>query len=354
MCWGNAPTLVRVVLGERTHPCTGRFFRPCALAAAPRRQKLSPLFEHTNIALSDFTSCFRAILRGRRMILSQELLDENQTVEPGGLAFVPSDQPKPEPHRFPIESEPKPFPTDSNEPRRESEVHVPIEELQLLAIHSTLDQLSSKRSSRFRVALFFGSVMAIAGFLGWQQRGDELKQMVRLWTPLLASPLFASSGTLSPVSIVEKDDVSASRVVARSADASGQVPVQMTASDRTAGKADELQQQLQSIAHNLSLMKQNLEQLATNQEQLAARQDQVSRAIASLKPTKQEDKPSTARASRSVAQAPQKNKQDLPPPPPISQTGPHRLPSEQAASEESSLEAQQNVVVRAPRPLRQQ
>ena len=222
-------------------------------------------------------------------------------------------------------------------------VDIPMEELRLLASRSsTGGHLSAKRTSRLRIGLLITGLIAVAAFLGWQHRGDEVKQTVSS----LASVLSAPATNPSRFSIVERETISESQLNARRTDASEHnIPAQMAPPARVAETVAELQQQLEAIEHNLSIMKQNLEQLAAKQEQLAAKQEQVSQDIASLRAAKQDDKLNTASARplRSVAAPSRKTTAGLPPPPPMP-----RPPS----SEQTSSEPKQDVVVRPPMPVR--
>jgi hypothetical protein len=301
------------------------------------------------------------------MNFSPAVFQKNQSVDASGVAFVPGDPPRAEAHRSDVRDPGAGRPTlDTTEDRRRAErpVVVPIEELRLLASHSGAGGHSStKRTARVRVALLIAGVVAVAALLGWQHRGDEVKQIASSSLASLVSPSLVNP---SGVATVEKETVAASRVDAPSAVGSEQGSAQTAASDRTAGTVDELQQQLQSIADNLSVMKQNLEQLAAKQQELAAKQQQMSRDIAVLGTVKQDDKVNTAaRPPRSVAPPPQKRTQALPPPPaaprplspgqasePRQQDVVARPPQQQDVTGRSPQ--RQDVVVRPPMPLRQE
>ena len=277
---------------------------------------------------------------------SQEAPQENQSSS--GLAFVPSDRPTAEVRRSnasDLTIRPAASNTSGHQNSAEGAdaVDLPIEELRLLASRSsTGGHLPAKRTPRLRIGLLIIGLIAVAALLGWQHRGDEVKQTVSS----LASVLSAPTTNPSRFSIVERETISESQLNARRTDASEHnIPAQMALPARVAETVAELQQQLQAIEHNLSLMKQNLEQLAAKQEQLAAKQEQVSQDIASLRAAKQDDKLNTASARplRSVAAPSRKTTAGLPPPPPMP-----RPPS----SEQTSSEPKQDVVVRPPMPVR--
>ena len=281
------------------------------------------------------------------MKLSQAVPQENQSADADGLAFVPSDPPTAEVRRFDARDPAARRPAlDTSGYRNRVEgadrVDIPIEELRLLASRSsTGGHLSAKRTSRLRIGLLITGLVAVAAFLGWQHRGDEVKQTVSS----LASVLSAPATNPSRFSIVERETISESQLNARRTDASEHnIPAQVAPPARVAETVAELQQQLEAVKHGLSVMKQTLEQLAAKQEQLAAKQEQMSRDIASLRAAKQDDKLNTAsvRPLRSVA-APSRKTTAAAPPPPM----PRPLSSEQASSE-----PQQDVVVRPPMPVR--
>src|SRR5262245_37390058 len=150
-------------------------------------------------------------------------------------------------------------------------VDIPIKELRQLASHSSHGaRQSAKRTSRLRLGLLIAGLVAVAALLGWHHRRDDVKQMVGLWSFSWASLWPASNMSPSRVSIVETKAISAPRADAPSADApSADAPsadvseeraAQTAQADRAAGAAGDLQQQLQSIAHDLSVMQQRLEQ----------------------------------------------------------------------------------------------
>ena len=238
------------------------------------------------------------------MKLSQAVPQDNQSADADGLAFVPSDRPTAEVRRF-----------DADPAARRpalDRVDIPIEELRLLASRSsTGGHLSAKRTSRLRIGLLITGLVAVAAFLGWQHRGDEVKQTVSS----LASVLAAPTTNPSRFSIVERETVSESQLNARRTDASEHnIPAQMAPPARMAETVAELQQQLEAVKHSLSVMTQTLEQLAAKQEQLAAKQEQMSRDIASLRAAKQDDKLNTApvRPLRSIAAPSRKTTAGLP------------------------------------------
>ena len=281
------------------------------------------------------------------MKLSQAVAQENQSADAGGLAFVPSDPSTAEVRRFDAGNPAARRPAfDTGEYRNKLEgaerVDIPMEELRLLASRSsTGGHLSARRTSRLRIGLLITGLVAVAAFLGWQHRGDEVKQTVSS----LPSALSAPATNPSRFSIVERDTITESQLNARRTDASEHnISAQMAPPARVAETVAELQQQLQAIEHNLSLMKQSLEQLAAKQEQLAAKQEQVSQDIASLRAAKQDAKLNTAstRPLRSVAAPSRKTTAGLPPSPMP------RPPS----SEQTSSEPKQDVVVRPPMPVR--
>ena len=302
------------------------------------------------------------------MNLLQDVLRNNQSAGSSGLAFVPSDRIA-DGHRVDAKVPEAKHPSlDTADVRTgvdgASRVEVPIEELRLLASHSGgRGRLSAQHMSRLRVGLLVAGLIAVAALLGWQHRGDEVKQMASsslatLWPASLVNP--------SRVAIAESKAVAASQGDAASTGVAERAPAQAAPLDRTAA-AGELQQQLQSIAHELSVMKQNLEQLAAKQEQLAAKQEQMARDIAALGAAKQDDKLNTAstRPQRSVTLPPRKKPPELPPPP-----GPRPLTPAQASSGPPQPDVtvrqppqqdmiarpppQQDVVVRPPMPLRQE
>jgi hypothetical protein len=199
-------------------------------------------------------------------------------------------------------------------------VDIPIEELRRLASqanHGAL-QSSAKRASRLRVGLLIAGLVAVAALLGWQHRRDEVNQMVGLWSSSLVSLWPASLMNPSRVPIVETQTISAPQADAPSADGSEQGAARTAGADRAARTAGDLQQQLQSIAHDLSVMKQNLELLAAKQAQLTAKQEQMAQDIASFAAVKSNDTLTTASTPppRSVTVSPRKKPQLLPPPPP--------------------------------------
>jgi len=289
----------------------------------------------------------------------------DQDVETDRLAFPPSDRTTAEAHladgRVPGVGRPTFDMTDN--PRRAENagrVDIPLEELRLLASHAHAGERgSAQRTSRLRVVLLIIGLVAVAALLGWQHRGDEVKQIA---SSSMASVWPASLVSLSGVAIAESETVSASRAGAATADASEPVPGQTASPDRAAGVTVELQQQMQSIAHDLDVMKQSLEQLAAKNEQLASKQEQMAREIASVRAVKPDNKTNAGLARpRSVESAPRTKPAGLPPP------APRMLPPEQTSSSPQPVvrpppqqdavirpPSQQDVVVRPPMPLRQE
>ena len=301
------------------------------------------------------------------MNLLQDVIRNNRSKDASGLAFIPSDRTVADLHRVDTKVPEARHPSlDTADVRTGTEgvgrVEVPVEELRLLASQRGAGgHLSAQHTSRLRVGLLIAGLIAVAALLGWQHRGDEVKQMASssfasLWPASLVNP--------SRVAIAESQAISASRLDTASAGVAERAPA---SPDRPAGTAGELQQQLQSIAHELGVMKQNLEQLAAKQEQLAAKQEQMARDIAALGAAKQDDKlnAASARPQRSVTLPPRKKPSDLPPPP-----GPRPSTPAQASSGPSPQDVivrppppqdvvarpppQQDVVVRPPMPLRQE
>jgi len=306
--------------------------------------------------------------------LSQDGLRADQgaqagSAQAGDLAFVPSGRTTADAHRgdgrLSDDGRPTLNRTD-NRKRAENagRVDVPLEELRLLASHAHAgERWSAQRTSRLRVGLLIAGLVAVAALLGWQHRGDEVKEvasssMASIWPAAPKSP--------SRVATAESETVSASRAEAASAGASEPAPAQTTPPDQVAGVAVELQQQIQSIAYDLSVMKQNLEQLATKSEQLASKQEQTAREIASLRAVKPDNKATAGVVRpRSVESAPRTKPPGLPSP------APRALPPEQISAQTSSPTqpvvrpppqqdavvrppSQQDVVVRPPMPLRQE
>jgi hypothetical protein len=303
------------------------------------------------------------------MNLLQDVLRNNQSADAPGSAFVPTNRPVAEVHRTDAGVPETRHPSlDRADYRRGTEaagrVEVPVEELRLLASHCGAGRrLSSQHTWRLRVGLLVAGLVAVAALLGWQHRGDEVKQMA---SSSMASLWPASPIDSSRVAIVEGEATSASPVDAAKAVASEQAPAPTAPPDRATGPAGELQQQMQSIARELGIMKQNLEQLAAKQEQLAAKQEQMARDIAALRTVKQDDKLTTASGhpQRSVALPPRKKPLDLPPP-----LGPRPLTPAPASARPQQQDVivrpppqqdvvtrppqQQDVVIRPPMPLRQ-
>src|SRR5262249_49079006 len=153
--------------------------------------------------------------------------------------------------------------------------------------------------------------------LGWQQRRDEVSQMVELWSSSLASLWPASLMNRSRVSIVETQTTSAPQAEAPSAAGSESGVARTAQPNRPTSTASDLRQQLQSITHDLSILRQNLEQLAAKQAQWAAKQEQLAQDIASLRVVKSDDKLTTSSTAppRHGTLAP-RNKPSLLPPPP--------------------------------------
>lgn len=195
-------------------------------------------------------------------------------------------------------------------------VDIPIEELRRLASqanHGAL-QSSAKRASRLRVGLLIAGLVAVAALLGWQHRRDEVNQLVGLWTSSLASLWPASLTNRPRLSVVEIPGIAAPQAGAEGAEKGTE---QTARPERVASAPGDLQQQLQSIAHDLIVLRQNLEQLAAKQAQLTAKQDQIARDVVSLGVVKSDDKLTTASTPpmRSVTVLPRKKPLLLPPPP---------------------------------------
>jgi hypothetical protein len=276
------------------------------------------------------------------MNLSPDVLPRPESVDAPGLAFVPSDRPDADVHRADAEIPEAKDPLlnmadDRKVAERSGRVEVPIAELRLLASHSGAGEHgSAQHTSRLRLGLLIAGLVAVAALLGWQRRGDEVKQMAS-----------SSLASLWPAALVNPSRVApdgSQAIVPSQVNAAG-ASEQALAQAAPAESAGELQQQLQSITHELAAMKQNLEQLAAQQTQLAAKQEQMARDIAALGAAKQDDKPNTtsARPQRSATLPPPPRKKPpalLPPP------GPRPLSPEQA----SAPLPQQDVAVRPPPP----
>jgi len=298
------------------------------------------------------------------MNLSQNERRTDQSTEADGLAFLPNDRTTAEAHRIDARVPDDRRPAfDSAKDRRRAEnadrVDVPLEELRLLASHSHVgERWSAERTSRLRFGFLIAGLLAVAALLGWQHRGDEVKQMA---SSSMASLWPASLVSSSGVAAANGEAASAPAAVATDANASAPAPAPTAAPDRAPEVAAELQQKLQSIAHDLSVMKENFEQLAAKNEQLVAKQDQMARDIASLRAVKADNKTTAALARpRGVDTAPRAKPPSLPPPPGIRPLPPEqtsampppvvRPPTQQDAVVRPT--PQQDVVVRPPMPLR--
>jgi len=196
---------------------------------------------------------------------------------------------------------------------------IPIEELRRLASQANQGarQSSAKRTSRLRVGLLVVGLVAVAAFLGWQQRRDEVSQMAGLWWSSLAS-LWPASLTNPPRgSIIETQIVAAPQADTLSVQGTEKGAAQTARPDRAASAAGDPQLQLQSIARDLIVLRQNLEQLAAKQAQLTAKQEQMAQDIASLRAVKSDDKLTTSSTSapHSAPVLPRKKPALLPPPP---------------------------------------
>lgn len=198
-------------------------------------------------------------------------------------------------------------------------VDIPIEELRRLASQANhgARQSSAKRTSRLRVSLLIVGLVAVAALLGWQHRRDEVTELVGVWTSSLASLWPASLTNRPRLSVVEIPAIAAPQADTPSAEGAEKGAAQTAPPDRAASAGGDLQQQLQSIARELSVLRQNLEQLAAKQAQLAAKQEQMTQDIASFRTVKSDDKLTTASTppSSGVPVPPRKKPVLLPPPP---------------------------------------
>jgi hypothetical protein len=301
------------------------------------------------------------------MNLSQNERRTDQSTEAEGLAFLPNDRTTAEAHRIDARVPDDRRPAfDSAKDRRRAEnadrVDVPLEELRLLASHSHVgERWSAERTSRLRFGFLIAGLLAVAALLGWQHRGDEVKQMA---SSSMASLWPASLVSSSGVAAANGEAASASAAVATDANASAPAPAltPTAAPDRAPEVAAELQQKLQSIAHDLGVLKENLDQLAAKNEQLVAKQDQMARDIASLRAVKADNKTNAALARpRNVDPAPRAKPPGQLPPPGVRPPPPEQAsspPPQQAVRPPTQQDAgvrptpQQDVVVRPPMPLR--
>jgi hypothetical protein len=198
-------------------------------------------------------------------------------------------------------------------------VDSPIEELRRLASQANhgARQSSAKRVSRLRVSLLIASLVAVAALLGWQQHRDEVSQVAGLWWSSLASLWPASLMNPSRGSIIETQIIAAPQADTASAQGTEKGAAQTARPDLAAGAPGDLQQQLQSIARDLTALRQNLEQLAAKQAQLTAKQEQMAQDIASLRAVKSDDTLTTSSTSapHSAPVLPRKKPALLPPPP---------------------------------------
>jgi hypothetical protein len=150
---------------------------------------------------------------------------------------------------------------------------------------------------RFCVAVLIG----IGATLGWQNYGDQARDLITAWNPSL-SPLLPPSPT-------------------------------PTTGDTTAATGD-LGQQIKLIALDVAIVRRDLEQIANNQGALAAKADQMTQNIAALQQAGQDVRqrmasPATAPAAP-VRVAPRKPPQPVPqslqtssaPPPPATLADP--------------------------------
>jgi len=197
-------------------------------------------------------------------------------------------------------------------------VDIPIEELRRLASQANhgARQSSAKRASRLRVSLLMVGLVAVAALLGWQHRRDEVNQLVGGWTSSLVSLWPASLTNRPRLSLVEIPPIAAPQADTPSAESVEKGAAQTARPERAA--SGDLQQQLQSIAHDLIVLRQNLEQLAAKQAQLAAKQEQITQDITSFRTVKSDDKLTTASTPLpSGVPVPPRKKPVLLPPPPL-------------------------------------
>jgi hypothetical protein len=110
---------------------------------------------------------------------------------------------------------------------------------------------------RFCVAILIG----VGATLGWQNYGDQARDLVMAWNPSLA-PLLPPSPTPSTT-------------------------------DTTAAAGD-LGQQIKLIALDVAIVRRDLEQIANNQGALAAKADQMTQNIAALQQAGQDVRQRTA------------------------------------------------------------
>lgn len=196
--------------------------------------------------------------------------------------------------------------------------------------HVSRDPLPTDRPSLGRRTLrsvarsLVAACVGVAGTLAWQSYGGPAKEMIASFAPqlswLLSPP--AMDPPSGPEIAVEQPSplavqVSASQAPSAQAGAVASTTLETAASTAPTAPSPELQQQLQTIVHDLAAMRQSVEQLAAGQEQmtrdiakLQAGQD-IRRRTSALPPA-------AATTTRKPVQPPQ--------PAPQSSTAPLQLP----------------------------
>jgi hypothetical protein len=190
----------------------------------------------------------------------------------------------------------------------------------------SLDKRTLRSLARFLLAAGVG----VAATLAWQSYGGPAKQMIANAVPQLGWLL--SPPAMDPPSEIAVEQpsppaVQASAPKATSAQAGAVAPTasETAASTAPAAPSPELQQQLETMMHDLAAVRQSVEQLAAGQEQMArdiaklqtAGQQtpghDIRRGISALPPAAA----TTARKPVSLPQAaPQSSTTPLPPEPP--------------------------------------
>jgi hypothetical protein len=130
---------------------------------------------------------------------------------------------------------------------------------------------------RFCIAVLIG----VGATLGWQNYGDQARDLVLAWNPSL-SPLLPPS------------------------------PTPATADATAAAAGGDLGQQIKLIALDVAIVRRDLEQIANNQGVLAAKADQMTQNIAALQQAGQRMASPAAAPAAPVRVAPRKPPQPAP------------------------------------------